>query len=231
MNFSKIIPTVTIITFIVLSLTSCSEKKEEPNSVELTGLNTDNTANTVNTNFTSSDFPPIIWIGDSLTQGSLGDDNGNENNPQAPWRVLKEISGWNVKGYGYYGYNTHDILWAYGEYGGIKNPEYIYIFWVGSNDFYESPANISKVIEEIDKFIANVKIDKYLVLGTTNRGDMAPDAYKSINSEFDNKYGNNYLDIMPYIKYGPDNIHLTEESYKEVAEAVYDKLISLYSSR
>ena len=189
----------------------------------------DTGADTVTADVSGSDtdMPVIVWLGDSLTQGSLGDDNHNKDNPQAPWRVLADISGWSVEGYGYYGYNTHDILWKFGEDGGEKDPSRIYIFWVGSNDFYASPANIDNVIEEIDSFMEKGNLDKYLVLGTTNRGDMDPDAYKEINRQFAETYGDNYLDIMP-VEYGYDGVHLTEASYKAVAEAVYDKLRELY---
>ena len=72
-----------------------------------------------------ADKPQIVWIGDSLTQGSLGDDNHNMDNPQAPWRVLGEISGWDVSGAGFSGYKTHAIFWAYGEYNGMKDPDIV----------------------------------------------------------------------------------------------------------
>lgn len=170
------------------------------------------------------DIPDIVWLGDSLTQGSLGDDNHNQNNPQAPWRVLGDISGLDVSGVGFFGYKTHDIFWAYGEYNGIKHPDIVYIYWVGSNDFYESVDNIDNVIDEIDRFNQNIGVKRYLVLGTTNRGDMDPTAYIPINRRFSNTYKDRYLDIMPYVEYGSDGIHLTEESYAAVAQAVYDKL-------
>ena len=176
----------------------------------------------------SGSFPTVIWLGDSLTQGSFGDDNHNEDNPQAPWRVLADISGWQVDGYGYYAYKTDDILWKFGEDGGEKEPTNIYVFWVGSNDFHESPDNIDNVIEQIDRFIEKGSLDKYLILGTINRGDMDPDAYIGINKTFEKRYGNNYLDIISCIEYGPDGIHLTEDSYRAVAEAVYHKLAELY---
>jgi hypothetical protein len=170
----------------------------------------------------------IVWLGDSLTQGSLGDDNRNENNPQAPWRVLGEISGLDVAGCGFYGHKTHDIFWLYGEYNGVKDPRITYVYWVGSNDFFDSPDNIGTVIEEIDRFNENVGITKYLVLGTTNRGDMDPNAYIGINEVFEKTYGDKYLDIMPYVEFGPDKVHLTEASYRKVAEAVWEKLKILY---
>lgn len=169
----------------------------------------------------------VIWIGDSLTQGSLGDDNHNKNNPQAPWRVLGEISGKNVTGAGFYGYKTHDIFWAYGEYDGIKDPNITYVYWVGSNDFHDSPDNIKYVIEETDRFNSNAGITKYIMLGTTNRGDMDPNAYISINKGLEDYYGDRYLDIMPYVEFGPDGVHLTETSYRKIAGAVYDKLRSM----
>ena len=33
---------------------------------------------------------------------------------------------------------------------------------------------------------------------------------------------------MPYVAYGEDGIHLTADSYRKVAEAVYAKLKELY---
>lgn len=175
-----------------------------------------------------SDKPwDVIWLGDSLTQGSLGDDNHNKDNPQAPWRVLGEISGRNVTGVGFYGYTAHDIFWAYGEYDGIKDPDITYVYWVGSNDFHDSPDNIKYVIEETDRFNANAGITKYLMLGTTNRGDMDPNAYIGINKGLEDHYGDRYLDIMPYVEFGPDSVHLTEASYRSIAEAVYNKLLSM----
>ena len=97
-----------------------------------------------------------------------------------------------------------------------------------SNDFHDSPDNVGNVIEQTDSFIANNDIDKYLILGTTNRGDMDPNAYIGINSRLSGKYGDRYLDIIPCVKYGYDGVHLTEESYRAVAEAVYKKLTQLY---
>ncbi|MCR4806820.1 MAG: hypothetical protein K5857_04015 [Lachnospiraceae bacterium] len=154
----------------------------------------------------------------------MGDDNHNEDNPQAPWRILGEISGWNVAGVGFFGYKTHDIFWAYGEYNGIKDPGITYVYWVGSNDFYESTDNVDRVIEEIDHFNESIGVTDYLVLGTTNRGDMDPNAYIPINRQLSDTYGDRYLDIMPYVEYGSDGIHLTERSYAAVAQAVYEKL-------
>lgn len=175
-----------------------------------------------------NDHVDVVWLGDSLTQGSLGWDNNNKDNPQAPWRVLADISGWNVTGAGYFGYRTDEIFWSYTEFGGVKDPSSIYVFWVGSNDFARSVDNIYPVMDSIDHFMEIDNLKKYLVLGTTNRGDMDPNAYKGINQKFEEKYGDNYLDIMPYVEYGPDNIHLTESSSKAVAEAVYNKLKELY---
>lgn len=174
------------------------------------------------------DHVDVVWLGDSLTQGSLGWDNNNKDNPQAPWRVLADISGWNVTGAGYFGYKTDDIFWSYTEFGGVKDPSSIYVFWVGSNDFAQSVDNIVPVMDSIDHFMEIDGLKKYLVLGTTNRGDMDPNAYKGINEQFEKRYGDNYLDIMPYVEYGPDNIHLTENSSGAVAEAVYNKLKELY---
>ena len=180
----------------------------------------------------AGDTPPfdIIWLGDSLTQGSLGEDNKNENNPHAPWRVLGEISGLNVTGCGFYGHRACEIFWLYDKYNGVRDPRITYVYWVGSNDFFDSPDNIKNVIEEIDRFNENTGITKYLVLGTTNRGDMDPNAYIGINKVFEETYGDRYLDIMPFVEFGSDGVHLTEASYRKVAEAVWEKLRQDYFS-
>ena len=209
-----------------------AEPVEDDDKADETSMPEDENENTDSENEDvtegSNDKPEIIWIGDSLTQGSLGDDNHNENNPQAPWRVLGEISGRKVAGVGFYGYVTSDIFWAYGEYNGIKDPDIIYVYWVGSNDFYRSPDNVKNVIEETDRFNENAGITKFLMLGTTDRHDMDPKAYIPINKTLEEYYGDKYLDIIPYVEYGPDGVHLTEESYAAVAAAVNDKLNELY---
>lgn len=204
-----------------------SEASDDSDASETPDENTASESKEPSEDAKTDDLPDVIWLGDSLTQGSLGEDNNNENNPQAPWRVLAEISGLNVIGYGYYGCITHDILWKFGEEGGIKDPDVIYVYWVGSNDFHESPEQIKYVIEETDRFNNQAGIDKYLFLGTTTRGDMDPNACIGINNNLEEYYGEHYLDIMPYVEYGPDGVHLTEDSYRKVAEAVYDKLIDL----
>ena len=65
------------------------------------------------------------------------------------------------------------------------------------------------------------------MLGTTNRSDMDPNAYIGINKGLEDYYGDRYLDIMPYVEFGPDGVHLTEASYRKIAGAVYDKLRSM----
>ena len=172
----------------------------------------------------SKTLPQIVWLGDSLTQGSLGDNNENVNNPQAPWRVLGEKYKLDVVGYGYYAYVAHDIFWRYGEDGGIKDPGKIYVFWVGANDFTESAANLATVIDEIDRFVTAGGIDKFMVLGTTNREIISPEDLKLINNGFENHYPNQYLDIVEYVEFGPDGTHLTPASYERIADAVYDEL-------
>lgn len=184
-------------------------------------------ADTAEENSQNEELPDVIWLGDSLTQGSLGDNNFNENNPQAPWRVLGEISGKKVSGMGLFGYKTHDIYWAYGEYGGIKNPDIIYVHWVGSNDFQASADSIEQVMEETDRFNKNTGITKYIVLGTPNRKDMDPNTHTMVNERLAEHYGERYLDVMPYVDFVPDGVHLTVDSYRKVAEAVYEKLKSL----
>lgn len=172
-------------------------------------------------------LPPVIWLGDSLTQGSLGDDNGNVNNPQAPWRVVAN-HGVNITGYGYYAYPTHDIFWKFGEDGGKKDCNNIYIFWVGANDFVLSDTAVNDVIGEINNFVQAGSIDKYIVVGTTDRELLGHDKAVVINQTLKSTYGSKYIDILKYIEFGPDGTHLTASSYQRIGEAVYQKLINTY---
>ena len=187
--------------------------------------------------------PRIIWLGDSLTQGSLGDRDDNLAN--APYvRLAGLLSGYGnvVEGYGYYGYNTHDILWKYGETlnGAGKDADAIYIFWCGSNDWVDdhvANTETGGVISEIDNFLANNgnPISKYIVIGTTARYQLREGAlYEVINASLSGHYGAHYMDVNSFISqdvenggYVIDQVHLTQESYDKVADAVFSKLKAL----
>ncbi|MCR4739270.1 MAG: SGNH/GDSL hydrolase family protein [Lachnospiraceae bacterium] len=179
----------------------------------------------------------IVWLGDSLTQGSLGHMDDNLDN--APYVKLAELSGATVEGYGYYGFTTHDILWSYTapqHAGQEKDPSKIYVLWCGSNDWTpggEPNTETAGVISEMDSFLAGGNIDKYLILGTTARhelrgSDTEPERYKIINEDLKAHYGDRFLEVNGVIStetgYVADETHLTQESYDAVAEIVYEKL-------
>ena len=182
----------------------------------------------------------IVWLGDSLTQGSLGHDKDNIGN--APYVKLAKLSGRVIEGYGYYGYKTHDIFWVYVDEeheNQKKDSNKTYVFWVGSNDWVvdgKTNDNADSVIGEIDSFVSGGNITKYIVLGTTARYELrkdykennGTDLYQSINDKLKEHYGDKYLDVNTVISiedgYGPDNIHLTQESYDAVAELVNKKI-------
>ena len=175
----------------------------------------------------------IVWLGDSLTQGSLGDDNDNLAN--APYEKLRKMVNVPVEGYGMYGYNTHDIFWVYTDESQLNqkiDPDKAYIFWVGSNDWAPADSvnsDTAPVIAEIDSFIARGGLKNYIVLGTTSRWRLG-DLYISINNDLAAHYGSHYMDVIDIInKYGysPDNTHLSQESYDAIAAAVYEKLKAL----
>lgn len=187
-----------------------------------------------------SDTDTIVWLGDSLTQGSLGHDKDNIGN--APYVKLAKLSGRVIEGYGYYGYKTHDIFWVYVDEeheNQKKDSNKTYVFWVGSNDWVvdgKTNDNADSVIDEIDSFVSGGNITKYIVLGTTARYELrkdykennGTDLYQSINDKLKEHYGDKYLDVNTVISiedgYGPDNIHLTQESYDAVAELVNKKI-------
>ena len=150
---------------------------------------------------------------------------------------LQELAPENkVEGYGYFAFNTHDALWLYGE-DHKKDSESVYIFWCGSNDWAKDgviSTEMDHVIPEIDLFLWNGKIDKYIVIGQTKSASMRGGVdgtetyYKTVNDQLYEYYGDHFLNIADLISietgFGPDNGHLTQESYDLVAEAVYEKL-------
>ena len=176
---------------------------------------------------------PIVWLGDSLTQGSLGSNNDNLAN--APYEKLKKMVSVPVEGVGLYGYKTNDIFWVYrdsSQMGNDIDPSKTYIFWVGSNDWVSDGVpntDTAPVIEKIDTFLtAEGEVKNYIVIGTTARYELG-DSYKIINKALSDHYGTHYLDVTDVIgsEYGPDKIHLTQKAYDAVAKAVYDKLKAL----
>lgn len=173
----------------------------------------------------------IVWIGDSLTQGSLGVDNHNQNNPWAPYRVLESMVDIPVEGYGYYGADTNICLWAYESPerdGQVKDPNALYIFWVGSNDFCDNGAGMIDVVMcRIDQFINEGSISRYLVLGTTDRWEIRNGGYLDINSRFAEHYGDRFMDIMQYRYFAADDTHLRKFAYVNIGKAVFTKLVEL----
>ena len=177
---------------------------------------------------------PIVWLGDSLTQGSLGDDN--DNLAGAPYEKLKTLVDVPVEGHGFYGWNTHDVLWAYTakeQLGQIADPHKTYIFWLGSNDWVvdgEPNTDTAPVIKEIDRFLhLEGNIPNYIVIGTTSRHRLK-DLYLPINADLEEHYKEHYMDVIDIINwygYSPDKTHLSQECYDAVAEAVYEKLKDL----
>lgn len=187
------------------------------------------------------DEPTIVWLGDSLTQGSLGE--RNDNIPNAPYERLKKlVAPIPVEGYGLYGYDTYYIFDTYYIYKGYLDEwnnyhgvdiNNIYVIWVGSNDWVNSGKANSEtqpVINEIDKFLTDFgDVEKYVVIGTTSRYEIG-DLYLSINNDLRAHYGEHYLDIISVIDeygYSEDQVHLSQASYDAVAEAVFRKLKTL----
>lgn len=179
----------------------------------------------------------IVWLGDSLTQGSLGDIDDNLAN--APYVRLQTLCGDRalVEGFGYYAFVSNDIFWRYCydyKTGEAKDPEKVYVIWVGSNDFalaQDKSTVVAEVEAEIDKFVGD-KISRYIVLSHLPRAESMPgDWYKVINAELAAHYGDRFLDITSCASvpdgFLPDEVHLTQESYDNVAAAVYNKLIQM----
>ncbi len=180
----------------------------------------------------------IVWIGDSLTQGSLGDmDDNLDNAPYVRLGRLCKDRGNIVEGFGYYGFVTSDIFWRYTEFyenGEPKDPEKIYVLWVGSNDFALASDPVSalpEVMGQIDRFLG-ADLKKYIVLSHLPRAETKPgDIYKSINEGLKAGYGDHFLDITACASvpegFNQDEVHLTQQSYDNVADAVFDKLIQM----
>lgn len=252
-SFVKCATAALLIATVAMTLAGCDKLKQlkEPEI----GVITTEKNNAIVDEASSQDNPPvvqeglpdaptgdstIVWLGDSLTQGSLGHDRDNVAN--APYIKLAALSGRIVEGYGYYGYNTHDIFWVYvdeNHENQKKDPNKTYVFWVGSNDWVidgNSNDNAQQVIDEIDSFVSQGGITKYLVLSTTARYELradypsngGKDMHQLINDKLQEHYGEKYLDVNSVIGlddgYGPDNIHLTQKSYDDVAKLVDEKI-------
>lgn len=254
----KRIINIFLLVIVCLSISGCGNGKSQDNSSDLSSDSKiesadDNTIVNVTESTTDSiqNSEPdseandstvipnreIVWLGDSLTQGSLGRDNDNLDN--APSRKLEELSGIKVDDYGFYGYNTHDIFWVYRDEtqrNQSVDSSKIYVFWVGSNDWTKDGipnCDTAPVIAEIDHIIEAGNLTDYIVMGTTARCELVVDAgngmlmYQSINNDLKNHYGEHYLDVIDAVTeegYGPDNIHLTQAAYDSVAQLLYDKL-------
>ena len=178
---------------------------------------------------------PLVWLGDSLTQGSLGDKDDNLEN--APYVRLAELVQVPVEGIGLYGYTTGEVLWTYVDgdhYDQEADPKKTYIFWLGSNDWVTDDganSDTAQVISQIDDFLDSYDgpVKNYIVIGTTSRHELG-DLYKNINKDLYEHYKEHYMDVIDIIdKYGytEDKTHLTQASYDAVADAVYEKLKEL----
>ena len=208
-----------------------SAKTDEP---EETAAADDNDISEKDTKETNVSGRTIVWLGDSLTQGSLGDDNDNLAN--APYKKLQSLVSNKVEGYGLYGYKTHDIFWVYrdeGHYHQSIDPDKIYIFWVGSCDWCPDDGentDTAPVIAEIDSFLASGPVKDYIVIGTTQRWRLGLERAKIINANLAAKYGSHYMDVIDIIAangFSPDNTHLSQASYDAIAAAVCNKLKAL----
>lgn len=175
----------------------------------------------------------IVWLGDSLTQGSLGEKDDNLAN--APYEKLQKLVDVFVDGYGFYGDKTNEIFYMYLDVDRCNqevDPNKTYIFWVGSNDWVwdgSANADTAPVIEKIDSFLAKGPVTNYIVIGTTSRIDIG-DLYISINKDLEEHYKEHYMDVIDIINtygYSEDQVHLSQASYDAVAEAVYEKLKAL----
>lgn len=185
-------------------------------------------------NETSVPLRTVVWLGDSLTQGSLGEDNDNLAN--APYVKLQSLIPNKVEGYGLYGYNTHDIFWVYKDkdhYDQTVDPNKIYIFWVGSNDWCPidgENTDTAPVTAQIDEFLHTAGVKDYIVMGTTQRWRLGLERAQIINAALSAHYGSHYMDVIDIIArngFSEDNTHLSQASYDAIAEAVCNKLKAL----
>lgn len=209
---------------------------KEDDDIDDVDKNDDVDNDSTNKKHSGKKYDTVVWLGDSITQGSLG--NPDDNLENAPYVTLRKLSGLNVEGYGFYGYNTNDIFWVYRDET-QKNQKVdnskLYIFWVGSNDWVldsGSNCDVAPVMERIDSFIASGNLKDYIIMGATARIGLRGEyngkpLYDIINAELSKHYGSHFLDIQKTITmngFGPDNTHLKQDAYDRVAGAVYDKL-------
>ena len=188
-----------------------------------------------------SDVPQttaIHWLGDSLTQGSLGEDG--DNIAGAPYKRLEKdlqsggFTEVGVEGLGLYGKKTGYILEKY-KNNHTVSPDIVYVFWVGSNDWVDWGADpvvntdTSGVIKKIDRFLLSEAgfCGKYIVIGTTDRKTLGRDNAITINKALKSHYKNHYVDILAIIDkcgYSSDKTHLSQRSYNAIADMIYEKI-------
>ena len=103
----------------------------------------------------------------------------------------------------------------------------INVIWGGTNNTPEIADHISQTNEIISK----LQSDKYIIVGLANKG------YSSErDATFETEYGDKFLSIVDYFTNNgytlsdyllSDSVHLNEDGKEIVAQAVYDKIISL----
>jgi len=79
-----------------------------------------------------------------------------------------------------------------------KKDDDIAVFWVGSNDSFESDDDINGLIDRIDRMIEYHGNDKYIVVSLTARHNFI-NLVDTINDTLHSTYGEHYVDIRTFL--------------------------------
>lgn len=174
---------------------------------------------------------PIIFIGDSITQGWNG-------SGQKSWK--KHFAPLGVVNFGIGGDTTQNVLWRlhYGATGNL-DPKAV-VLLIGTNNFSftrDQPESIAAgVIAVVDALTHSYPDANILLMGVFPRGQTRDhqfrpgiDRINNIISQLETREHVTYLDISPKLlepddslskEIMPDFLHLSEEGYRRWAEAM-----------
>lgn len=202
----------------------------------------------VNTVFThNASAATIVAWGDSLTFGTGAIDYGKKS--YRTW--FSELSGATVINKGVGGESSTQIRDRLIAPEAEELRKEFTIIWAGNNN---PDATDKWVQRHIAQMIAALGHDNYLIIGVINRSTAPKDSttwnnINIINADLKTTYGTRFVDVRPLLvsSYNPsiaqdvidhendvipnslrnDNIHLTTEGYRIVAQAVYSAYLTV----
>ena len=164
----------------------------------------------------------IACFGDSLTYGTTGSTESDSYPYHLNQKLPSNAIVYNIAAGGITVQKISEYVTTYNCHTNDIN-----VIWGGTNNTPEIADHISQTNEIISK----LQSDKYIIVGLANKG------YSSErDATFETEYGDKFLSIVDYFTNNgytlsdyllSDSVHLNEDGKEIVAQAVYDKIISL----